>query len=183
MFTSFEEHLHFPFVKKMTFLKSCMDFLMRFPPKFKNCTWHLYDKLPGLNKVSLYHQTRNATMQRHQNGHIETRPTTTKKPAKKNTIKFQKHKIAQGEERGRNKFKKYIYIKRQALAKVVLKKLFSNYCFSLKVSASCTWMCWLHCLLSANLSLSGLRVPGGQESRSEVIRFHCLFYSLDLFFS
>lgn len=63
------------------------------------------------------------------------------------------------------------------LAKVVLKRTFSNYWFSLKVSASCTSICWMHCLLSANLSLSILRMPGGQESTFAVVRFHCLFSS------
>lgn len=82
-------------------------------------------------------------------------------------IKFQKHKIEQD---------------KIPLAKVVLKRTFSNCCFSLKVSASCTLICWMHCLLSPNLSLPILRMPGGQESTFAVVRFHCLFYSLDLHF-
>lgn len=40
---------------------------------------------------------------------------------------------------------------KRPLTKVVWKRTYSDCCFSLKVPASCTWMLWVHCLLSANL--------------------------------
>lgn len=38
----------------------------------------------------------NAALRRYQNGHIEINTTNLKKPEKKNTKKFKKHKIALG---------------------------------------------------------------------------------------
>lgn len=114
-------------------------------------------------------------MQKQQNGHIRTK-FVTKKPHQTNSNHPTNNKVLETQNSTGKKPDK------TPLAKVVLKRTFSNYCFSLNVSPSCTSICWMHCLLSANLSLSILRMPEGQESTFAVVGFHCLFYSLDLLF-